>query len=118
MHSRAHTAEMIRGLTGKLLPSSPDYPHQHVFSTELSPAPDDPGETRILDLCDGRHVDDLKEAVFRQLASSGSGAGHRVVEDCLRKGVERDPGQSGEQRIHPVRITSRPCRSPSCAARL
>ena len=74
MHSRAHTAEMIRGLTGKLLPSSPEYPHQHVFSTELSPAPDDPWEARILDLCDGRHADDLKEAVFRQLASSGSGA--------------------------------------------
>ena len=74
MHSRAHTAEMIRGLTDKLLPSSPEYPHQHAFSTDLTPAPDDPWESRILDLCDGRHVDNLKEAVLRQLASSGSGA--------------------------------------------
>ena len=73
MHSRAHTAEMIRGLTGRLLPSSPEYPHQHVFRTELTPAPNDQWEARILGLCEGQHVDDLRESVFRQLASSGSG---------------------------------------------
>ena len=83
MHSRAHTAEMIRGLTGKLLPSSPEYPHQHVFSTELSPAPDDPWEARILDLCDGRHVDDLERVRLQAIGVQRFRSGHRVVEDHL-----------------------------------